>query len=66
MNSELLKQLARVTEKEAILAGKELDMSKYSDSMPSLVDSCKLLEVGKLFTIRPNMRFIAFLKRNTV
>lgn len=35
-------------------------MSVYSDNMPSLVDSQKLLEAGKLFTIRPNTRFIAF------
>ena len=61
MNRELLKQLSKITDEErSILNGGALDMSVYSDNMPSLVDSQKLLESGKLFTIRPNTRFIAF------
>lgn len=63
MNAALLKQLFRITEEEKnILGGGALDMSVYSDNMPSFVDSQKLLEAGKLFTIRPNTRFIAFPK----
>ena len=65
MDRELLKQLSRITEEEKnILAGGRLDMSVYSDNMPSVVDSQKLLEAGKLFTIRPNTRFIAFPKHS--
>lgn len=65
MDKELLKQLSRITEEEKnILAGGGIDMSAYNDNMPSLVDSRKLLEAGKLFTIRPNTRFIAFPKHS--
>lgn len=65
MNAALLKQLSRITEEEKnILGGGALDMSVYSDNMPSFVDSQKLLEAGKLFTIRPNTRFIAFPKHS--
>lgn len=65
MNTALLKQLSRITEEEKnILGGGTLDMSVYSDNMPSFVDSQKLLESGKLFTIRPNTRFIAFPKHS--
>lgn len=61
MNKELLNRLSKITDEERnILNGGALDMSVYSDNMPSLVDSQKLLEAGKLFTIRPNTRFIAF------
>lgn len=61
MNRELLKQLSKITDEEkSILNGGALDMSVYSDNMPSFVDSQKLLESGRLFTIRPNTRFIAF------
>ncbi len=61
MNKELLSRLSKITDEErSILNGGTLDMSVYSDNMPSLVDSQKLLESGKLFTIRPNTRFIAF------
>ena len=61
MNKELLNRLSKITDEErSILNGGALDMSVYSDNMPSLVDSQKLLEAGKLFTIRPNTRFIAF------
>ncbi len=65
MNKALLEQLSKITDEEkSILDGGKLDMSVYSDNMPSLVDSQKLLESGKLFTIRPNTRFIAFPKHS--
>lgn len=61
MNKELLSKLSEITDEEKrLLNGGTLDMSVYFDNMPSLVDSQKLLESGKLFTIRPNTRFIAF------
>ena len=65
MDQQLLKQLSRITDEERnILNGGKLDMSVYSDNMPSIVDSRKLLEAGKLFTIRPNTRFISFPKHS--
>jgi len=61
MNNELLEKLAEITEEEkTILAGGKLDLSKYSYNSPSVVDSRRMLEAGKLFTVRPNTRFIAF------
>ncbi|MBQ7726329.1 MAG: helix-turn-helix domain-containing protein [Clostridia bacterium] len=61
MNHQLMRQLSEITEEERrILDGGELDMSLYSDQMPSVVDSNKLLSAGKLFTIRPATRFIDF------
>ena len=65
MDEALFKQLSRVTEEEQnILNGGKLDMSVYSDNMPSVVESEKLLTAGKLFTIRPATRFIAFPKHS--
>lgn len=61
MNKQLLERLAEITEEEkAILGGKGLDMSNYSFKSNSVVESRKLLKTGKLFTIRPNTRFVAF------
>ena len=61
MDPQLLEKLSEITDEERnILNGGALDMSVYSGSMPSLVESRRLLEEGKLFTIRPNTRFIAF------
>ena len=61
MTEELLKQLSEVTEEEKeIISGRGIDMSRYSDGSPLLVDSKKLLENGKLISIRPNTRFIEF------
>lgn len=61
MDKELLSRLAEITEEEKnILAGGKLDLSRYSYNSPSVVDSRRMLEAGKLFTIRPNTRFIAF------
>lgn len=61
MTEELMEKLAVITDEEKeIISGAGLDMSRYSDGLPFLVDSKKLLEKGKLFTIRPNTRFIAF------
>lgn len=57
----MLTELAKITDEEkAILQGGNLDMSNYSFGSPSVVESRKLLEAGKLFTIRPNTRFVAF------
>lgn len=61
MNKELLEKLSQITEEEKrILEGGELDLNLYSVNSPSVVDSRRMLKAGKLFTIRPNTRFIAF------
>ena len=61
MNKELLEKLSQITQEEKrILEGGELDLNLYSYNSPSVVDSRRMLESGKLFTIRPNTRFIAF------
>ncbi len=60
MNSELLSKLSVITEEEQrILDGNSLDMGNYSEKIGS-VDAAFLLEAGKLITVRPNTRFIAF------
>lgn len=65
MDQALLSRLSEITDEEKnILNGGQLDMSVYSGQMPSLVESQKLLEAGKLFTIRPNTRFVAFPKHS--
>ncbi len=61
MDHKLLQQLSKITgEENHILNGGKLDMTIYSDHMPSVIDSNKLLTAGKLFTIRPGTRFIDF------
>ena len=62
MDRELLKQLSRITEEEKnILAGGRLDMSVYSDNMPSVVDSQKLLEAGLLLKCQNYFLLLLFL-----
>lgn len=61
MDAELLKKLSQITEEERrILNGGNIDMRHYSNNLLSVVESEKLLEKGKLFTIRPNTRFVSF------
>lgn len=61
MDAELLKKLSAITDEEKrILSGGNIDVSNYSDSSLWVVESQKLLEKGKLFTIRPNTRFVSF------
>ena len=61
MDAELLKRLSQITDEEKrILNGGNIDMRHYSNGLLSVVESEKLLEKGKLFTIRPNTRFVSF------
>ncbi len=61
MNSELLERLSVITDEEKeIISGAGLDKSRYSNSTTFKVESEKMLQRGKLFTIRPNTRFISF------
>ena len=61
MNPELLNALAYITpEEERLLSGNPVDMSYYASGKVFVIDSAKLLEKGKLITIRPHTRFAAF------
>lgn len=61
ITEELMSRLTVITEEEKeIISGAGIDMSRYSDGSTFMVDSNKMLEKGKLFTIRPGTRFIAF------
>ncbi len=61
MRQEILERLMTVTEEEkAILDGKEIDRGRYMESGKSIINAKKLLEVGKLISIRPHTRFVHF------
>ncbi len=62
MNNELLKRLSVITEEEKkILAGEtKIDRSLYMDSTRDVISGDKLLPAGRIITIRPHTRFIAF------
>ncbi len=65
MEQSIVDQLKRITEEERrFLNGEtEIDADLYQSEDPSemyLIDSKKLLEAGKLITIRPNTRFVHF------
>ncbi len=54
-------RLSVITDEEReIISGQGIDISRYSDSPSFKVESRKMLQRGKLFTIRPNTRFVAF------
>ena len=62
MNSELLRKLSAVTEEEyALLRGeKQIDRTLYMDAGRDVITGSKLLSPGKIITIRPHTRFVAF------
>ncbi len=61
MNDKLMKKLAVITEEEKeIISGAAVDKSRYSSGSGFKVESTKMLKKGKLFTIRPNTRFVDF------
>ncbi len=62
--NEILKQLSTTTEEEnSILSGAEsIDRKLYMASESNIINSKKLLDEGKLITIRPHTRFIHFPK----
>lgn len=60
MNKQLLERLSEITEEERhILNGAGLDLTAYSDKIGE-VNAERLTETGRLISIRPNTRFIAF------
>lgn len=64
MNSELLKQLRRLTAEEVeILAGNSnINKSLYMHKQSMIVDKSKLLEQGDLIQVRTHTRFVHFPK----
>lgn len=64
MNQELLEQLIQITpEEEEILNGRgTIDKSRYMDTQSMVIDSKRLLNIGKLIHVRPHTRFIHFPK----
>ena len=62
MNAALLEKLSAITEEERrILRGeRRIDRSLYMDGSRDVISGDKLLEPGKIITIRPHTRFIAF------
>ncbi len=62
MNEEILAKLSAITPEEAeILQGQtRVDRTLYMDGSRDVITGDKLLAPGKLITIRPHTRFIAF------
>lgn len=61
MNQELLRHLAEITPEEAmLLKGQPLEQSRYTTGERFVVDHMRMLETGKLITIRPHTRFAPF------
>lgn len=64
MDSGLLESLSMITdeEKEILDGRRDIDKGLYTDAEKLIVDSGKLLDAGKLITVRPHTRFIHFPK----
>ncbi len=64
MNEALLQELRRITpEEQKILDGnKSIEETIYVSAKPDVIDASKLLERGKLITVRPATRFVYFPK----
>ena len=63
MQQELLDHLKKITEEEQkILDGSaEVDKELYTSGRDFIVDSRKMLDEGKLITVRTHTRFVHFL-----
>ena len=62
MNRELLKKLSAITDEERkLLSGENrIDRSLYMDGTHDIISGDKLLPSGRIITIRPHTRFVAF------
>lgn len=62
MNEQILEVLSRITDEEqSILNGSAvIDRTLYMDGKRDVITGDKLLQPGKMITIRPHTRFIAF------
>ncbi len=65
INAELLRSLGRITDEErAIQQSDAVDKSLYTDHGGFTIDNKKMLDRGKLITLRPHTRFIDFPNHN--
>ena len=65
INEKILKRLMPITDEErAILSGEEIDKSIYTNGNANVISSKKLMEEGKLITVRPHTRFVHFPKHS--
>lgn len=65
INETILKRLMPITAEEmAILNGEKIDKNLYMNGNASVVSSKKLMEEGKLITVRPHTRFVHFPKHS--
>ena len=61
MNEALLRRLARITEEErTLLQGSSVDKTLYASGSLFKVDAQKMIERGRLMSIRPHTRFAPF------
>ena len=65
INQKILDKLTPITEEEkAILSGEQIDKSLYVSKNADVISSKKLMEGGKLITVRPHTRFVHFPKHS--
>ena len=65
INEKILKRLIPITgEERAILNGEKIDKNLYMNGNASVISSKKLMEEGKLITVRPHTRFVHFPKHS--
>ena len=64
MDEKLYKELRNITDEEKeILQGRDnIDRRLYMEQQSDIINANKLLEQGKIITIRPHTRFIHFPK----
>ncbi|WP_313580937.1 AraC family transcriptional regulator [Lacrimispora sp.] len=64
MNQEILDRLGVITdeEREIINGRTEIDRNRYTGGRDLVIDSKKMLEHGKMISIRPHTRFVHFPK----
>ncbi len=62
ISPEIMEKLTPVTEEERHILqnGSSIDQALYMESGSNIVNSKKLLEMGKLITLRPHTRFVDF------
>ncbi|WP_024291424.1 AraC family transcriptional regulator [Lacrimispora indolis] len=62
MNQEILDRLGVITdeEREIINGRTEIDRNRYTEGKDLVIDSKKMLEHGKMISIRPHTRFVHF------
>lgn len=62
IDSGIIRRLSRVTEEERriLTGGAAIDRSLYMDGSRDVISGDKLLPPGKIITIRPHTRFLAF------